>query len=518
MGNAARKRMQKRVLIVNCYFDPLRLSVRRKFKIPHSMTPAYLAGIFSSDHCRIKLYNEMYSGPLEDETLLSFPDMLVLTGLNVAFDRMLHITAYVKTKNPKAIVVAGGPAIRALYHYAQNFFDHCCTGDIEQLAEIVAHEFGEDYLADIYRGRGWAMPRSDLAYWAKLITYAESSRNCYFNCHYCSLTGEKGCYQTYELDYLQKQITEAGRQQLLHFLDNNFASNNRRFTLQRFELIKNLHRRGYIKRWAAEVTCDFFFEDHNLKLARESGCGALFCGIESFDNQTLSQYRKKQNTHMPQVELIQKCLRANIPFHYGIVFDFTHRTIDELARELDFIMGTPEIPLPSFITLAIPLLKTPLFYECLEQRLFLPNLRLRDLDGATITLQPRNKLSEAVAFLVRLQKLSGYKMKILQHIKQFCRIYKNDLTIANRVLAQYSAFLLCAPKLSTVELSSNHVGLNPFKRPQRAFIGSYDRLDPAYQPAFAIDPHYRHYFKPTRLTDREGNICESLLPDIYAGH
>ena len=150
--------------------------------------------------------------------------------------------------------------------------------------------------------------------------------------------------------------------------------------------------------------------------------------------------------------------------------------------------------------------------------MFLPNLRLRDLDGATITLQPQNKLSEAVAFLVRLQKLSGYKRMILQHIKQFCRIYKNDLSIANRVLAQYSAFLLCAPKLSTLELSSNHAGLNPFKRPQRAFIGSYDRLDPAYQPAFAIDPHYRHYFKPTRLTDREGNICENLLPDIYAGH
>ena len=102
------------------------------------MGPAYLAGAFSPYSCDIRLYSEMFSGPLEDETLLSFPDMLVLTGLNVAFDRMLHITAYVKTKNPKAIVVAGGPAIRALYHYSQNFFDHCCTGDIEQLAEIVA--------------------------------------------------------------------------------------------------------------------------------------------------------------------------------------------------------------------------------------------------------------------------------------------------------------------------------------------------------------------------------------------
>ena len=119
----------KRVLIVNCYFDPLRIAVQRKFKIPPSMAPAYLAGVFSSRYCQIRLYDEVYSGPLEDEKLAAFPDMLILTGLNVALDRMRHVTAYVKTKNPKAIVVAGGPAIRALYHYSRQFFDYCCRGD-----------------------------------------------------------------------------------------------------------------------------------------------------------------------------------------------------------------------------------------------------------------------------------------------------------------------------------------------------------------------------------------------------
>ena len=77
------------------------------------MAPAYLAGVFSSQNCQIKLYDEVYSGPLVDPKLLAFPDMLVLTGLNIAFDRMLHITAHVKTKSTKAVVVAGGAAIRA---------------------------------------------------------------------------------------------------------------------------------------------------------------------------------------------------------------------------------------------------------------------------------------------------------------------------------------------------------------------------------------------------------------------
>ena len=133
------------------------------------MTPAFLAGVFSSRLCEIKLYDEVYSGPLEDERILVFPDMLVLTGLNAAFDRMLQITAYVRTKNPKAIVVAGGPAIRALPTYSENFFDYCCTGDIEQLHEVIEEAFGRTYVSETFLETGWVIPRFDLAYWMKMI-------------------------------------------------------------------------------------------------------------------------------------------------------------------------------------------------------------------------------------------------------------------------------------------------------------------------------------------------------------
>jgi hypothetical protein len=478
------------------------------------MTPSYLAGIFSSRFCHILLYDEVYSGPLEDQRLLAFPDMLVLTGLNVAFDRMLHITAYVKTKNPMAIVVAGGPAIRALYHYSKQFFDYCCRGEVEQLAEIVEIELGREYLSEKYLAHGWVIPRFDLTYWMKLISYVESSRYCYFRCNYCSLTAEKGCYQPYDLDYIRKQIIALGPNQLIHFLDNNFASNSRKFTVDRFELLKELHDRGYIRKWGAEVTCDFFLDEKNLELAIESGCGGLFCGLESFDNQTLTNYKKQQNTCMPQVELIQKSLKANIPFHYGIVFDFTKRTIAQLEEEWNFILTTPEIPLPSFITLAIPLLKTPLFNECMKKNLFLPNLRLRDLDGNTITLKPMNKLRDVTDFLDRVKNLSGYKIKVLKHIHRFYHIYKNVLKIENMALSQYGAFLLSAPGLATRQIKTIQAKSHPFRPLRRTFIGAQARLDSVYQPAFALDANYRHHFEPTRLTDGEGRICEALHPDL----
>ena len=97
---------RKRVLIVNCYFDDSRQPIHRTNKIPQAVGPIYLAGAFARDSCDVRCYTEVASGPLEDEGLLGWPDMLVLTGVTNGFDRMLHLTAYARSKNPKVIVVA----------------------------------------------------------------------------------------------------------------------------------------------------------------------------------------------------------------------------------------------------------------------------------------------------------------------------------------------------------------------------------------------------------------------------
>ncbi len=141
---------RKRVLVVNCYFDDSRQPIRRTTKVPQSVGPIYLAGAFARELCDVRCYTELASGPLEDESLLAWPDMLVLTGLTNSFDRMLHLTAYARTKNPGVIVVAGGPTVRALPLLAQRVFDYSCLGDIEELADVIREAFGREYVARRY--------------------------------------------------------------------------------------------------------------------------------------------------------------------------------------------------------------------------------------------------------------------------------------------------------------------------------------------------------------------------------
>lgn len=503
----------KHILIVNCHFDELRLPIRRKTKIPQPMAPAYLAGVFSPDNCDIRLYDEVYSGPLECEKVLGWPDMLVLTGVNTAFDRMLHLTAYARTKNSRVIVVAGGPAIRALFHHAHHFFDYCCEGDIEQMQDVIEDAFGYSYVSEEFRKTGWAIPRYDLAYWMNTIAYVESSRNCYNKCNFCSLTAEQSNYRSYDMEYLKRQFTALGKWKVVIFLDNNFGSTDKQFIADRFELLKELRERKVFWRWCALVSQDFFLDEENLKRSRDTGCLSLFSGVETFDRKSLLDFRKYQNTLQPQLEIIRRCLEHDITFYYGIVFDIAARSVADLREEIEFMVGNTGITLPSFISLAIPIMGTPFFRKSLKKGLILPNIKLRDLDGTTITMKPHDPLPDVIRFVKDIQSLIGYRLKAIRHSAVFYRRHRRLLSFWHMMLALYNGLLICIPELATARDVGN-IPISSRRKHVRTYIGTTEPLDGVYSPAFRVESKYASYFQPTMITDREGHLNTALERDL----
>jgi hopanoid C-2 methylase len=491
--------LRKRILIVNCYFDYSRQPVRRTSKIPQAVGPVYLAGAFSRELCDVRCYNEMSSGPLEDEQLLGWPEMLVLTGLTHCFDRMLHLTAYARSKNPRVIVVAGGPAVRALPLLSQRCFDYSCRGDIEELCDVIHDAFGAGYVANEM------IPRYDLGHWLKTVSYAETTRYCNFRCAFCSLTGEGRSYQTYDLESIRRQILAAGKRRKLFFLDNNFYGNDRNHFHKRIALIREMRQAGHFRNWAALVTNDFFSKQENLKLVKDAGCELLFSGVESFNNEWLRNFNKLQNISAPQVEMIGKCLNAGIIFCYGLMLDLTTRSIAELRDELEFITATPEITLPAFITLSIPILGTPYFYQSLENRTLLPHVKLRDMDGITLVQKPLDGIDKAVFFLREVEGFKGFRKRIMRHSIQFAKIYRKKLNKLQLAIGFEQGLLLCAHTLLT-----SATGFGWLKKNRRTYVSTTEPLDPTYEPAFRINSRFERYFKPTMVTDRSGKLHEDI--------
>jgi hopanoid C-2 methylase len=491
----------KRVLIVNAFIDEYRRTRGSPHRVPRAMGPPYLAGVFAPERWDIRLYNEQYSGLLTDATLLGWPDLLVLTGVNTSFDRMKQLTAYARTLNSKVVVAAGGPPVRALPVLSRRFFDYACTGDLEQLGEVVREAFGADYVArEVF-------PRFDLPYGGGRIGYVESSRNCNFRCSFCSLTGEGGRYRAYDLEFVRRQIIACGKKHIL-FIDNNFYGNDQEFFRAKVELCQDLVEQRVIRSWSCLVTGDFFGRPDNLDLIKRAGCKLIFSGVESFSRSTLRAYNKRHNTIVPQVEMIRSCLEKGVAFAYGIMLDPITRDVSDLRSEIDFIVGTPEITLPAFFTLTIPLIGTPYFHDCVKQRLFFPETKLRFLDGITLTMRPRDPIDEVLAFIQTVPNLRGYRRKVLGHSLRFMRKYGRTLDAI-----QLSAALVSALLISTVSFASSPTRV-AWKGPRRTFYGPTEPLDDFYTPMIPVSEQYRRHFLPTLITDTTGELHEDVAADL----
>jgi len=181
--------------------------------------------------------------------------------------------------------------------------------------------------------------------------------------------------------------------------------------------------------------------------------------------------------------------------------------VDELERELNFVMRAPEISLPSFLSLPIPFPGTPFFQECVEKRRLLPNTRVRDLNGTILSLKPLESIARVQPFIAATQTMNGYRKRILSHSFNFYRRYRTVLTAPQMRLSLMNSGLLFAHEMLT---APGWIG----RRHKRTHISSSERLDKVYQPALRINPRYAHYFAPTMLTNKGGEIAAHLRDDI----
>lgn len=495
--------VKPRILIVNCYSDNHLHARGNRLFAPQSMVTGVLAGQLDPATVDLRVWCEFKDGPFQNLADLAWPQMLVLSGLNTAFDRMRHLCAYARVMNPSICVVAGGPAVRMLPRLSHRYFDHVCTGDAEQIADVVEDVFGAG------RRQLEPTPRFDLMNWAGPLGYAETSKNCNFRCSFCAMTAEGRPFKQHDLAYIERQLRPQAHRRCIMMLDQNFFGGPRDGVAQRLACLQRLHEQGLLKGWSALVTADFFKDTENLAKFKQAGCIGFFTGVESFDPAQISAYNKKQNLAVPQLQTIHRCLDAGLVFHYGLVFDLYERSVAEVMTELEILLSEPRITLPSFLSLAIPLLGTPLFKARLQQRALLPNLKLRDMDGRSVMTRTVDAPEVATAFARRLD--AGL-------------LPKHRLALRAASLLWHSAF-----KLTPIALTSALADVLAMAYPRlgsagrdgfrlsggaRSYFASTEPTGTLYRPQMAMPLRYQGHFEPLYVTDNGGELHAALADDF----
>jgi hypothetical protein len=234
--------------------------------------------------------------------------------------------------------------------------------------------------------------------------------------------------------------------------------------------------------------------------------------VESFSQAQLRNFQKKQNLILPQLETIRSCLQVGLVFSYGLIFDPATQSIDAMRDELMFVTGEARLPLPAFVSLAIPLLGTPMFLDCVRTGSFLPRAKLRDMDGFTVMTRPLDPVDQVALFARRLAHLEGFGWRILNHCFGFYANYRRRLSARQMAHLLANSARLAIPSV----MHRRELPARRFAEERLTYLTTTQPLGPLYTPHFRVSETLRGHFLPTMVTDEAGVVNPELTANLAA--
>lgn len=475
----------------------------------------HVASMIDQSIFDVELHHEDWHGPFDPARSAGY-DLVFLSGLQPDFDRLRQLSFYFRRAG--AIVVAGGSICTSFPEFATRFFDVVCAGGVDSARDVV-RDFLRGNLKPIYRSP--TMRISDYAIDHSLFArnginpafhLIETSRGCSFQCRFCVIPAEVGGHAAYDLRALAAAIDDALAASprfsfrrwypifVLH--DNNFSDD--RGHMLRVAALMRAHPR--VRGWSALVTQNVL---HDRDLVRElaaSKCIGLFAGIESFDAALLRRVRKTQNLSR-RFNIVDDIIHAEtlgISVTYGYLFDPVHQTADQMRQQIQAIARNPLLPMPVYLSVIAPLAGTATFWEDLAARRLAPNLRLRDLDGETVTYAALADREEAVVGFI--EAMFRRPWTVVGRLGIVAKTLRRILRA--RTLNPVRWFIIAAANLHCF-LWSRATPAQP-----RSYRAGDDTLDPQYfeRPDDLSEPDRARYFDPICLTDADGAPADWLAP------
>ncbi|MBD2682014.1 MULTISPECIES: B12-binding domain-containing radical SAM protein [Nostoc] len=292
-------------------------------------------------------------------------DLVILSAMIVQKEDLLEQIQEAKRRGKR--VAVGGPYATALPQEVMEVgADYLILDEGEITLPLFTRAIAQGDRSGIFRANGerpdvshTPIPQFDLL---EFDAYAEMSvqfsRGCPFQCEFCDiivLYGRKPRTKTPE--QLLKELDrlyELGWRRSIFMVDDNFIGNKRNVKLFLKELKPWMVQHQYPFSFATEASVDLANDQELMDWMVQCNFGAVFLGIETPDEASLTLTQKHQNTRNSLTEAVNAIAKSGLRVMAGFIIGFDGEKAGAGARIVQFVEQT-SIPTALFSMLqALP--------------------------------------------------------------------------------------------------------------------------------------------------------------------
>jgi len=331
-----------------------------------------------------------------------------------------------RCKKIGAKVVAGGPLFTSIpEQYAH--VDHLVLKEAELTLPLFIRDLQKGCSKKLYNTHEKAdLHETPIPLWnlIKMKKYAlmciQYSRGCPFDCDFCDVTTLFGHrIRTKTTDQVLNELENLyshGWQDDVFFVDDNFIGNKTRLKTELLPAITEwMKKRQYPFSFNTQASINLADDEELMALMVQAGFDCVFIGIETPNQDSLTECNKVQNKGRDLIACVKKIQRSGMQVQGGFILGFDSDKISVFDSLIKFIQQS------GVVTAMVGLLNAPRGTR-LYRRLMTENRLLKDATGDntdfSMNFVPKMKIEDL---------LKGYK-KVVSTIYSPRNYYERVLT------------------------------------------------------------------------------------------
>lgn len=314
---------------------------------------------------------------------IEWADYVFISAMVVQRDSVKDVIKRCKKLGAK--IVAGGPLFTTGYEEF-NGVDHFVLNEAEVTLPSFLQDLSNGCARHIYKSDAYPdITTTPIPAWELINTRKYSSmsvqysRGCPFDCEFCDivvLNGHVPRTKTKdqllaELDALYKHGWRSG----VFIVDDNFIGNRRKLKTETLPaLSKWMKEKGYPFSFLTEASMNLADDEELMQLMVEANFDTVFVGVETTNEESLSECGKSQNRNRDLVASVKKLQGYGLQVQGGFIVGFDNDPLSIFENLINFIQRS------GIVTAMVGLLNAPPGTK-LYQRLKKENRLMSEFSG-----------------------------------------------------------------------------------------------------------------------------------------